>query len=187
MPTKFLSVITFLILICDAQINKIFKYISCYFKWKYNKKEIAHGSVIEWFYLIKSLFCYYNFIITWQLSRRMNWNREYIYFFLFLIYIFSPWKTSTKKRQNWNGYKTSEMKFYVFKTCLYFIFNIKLCWQRRFLPFNFFSFLFYCLQRDWKNIFQSLVILRKSWLWRIQQHGVQGMKSYFLFLKKLSC
>ena len=129
------------------------------------KKEIAHGSVIERFYLIKCLFCYYNFV----------------------VYIFSPWKTSTKKRQNWNGYKTNEMKFYVFKTCLYFIFNIKLCWQRRFLPFNFFSFLFYCLQRDWKNIFQSLVILRKSWLWRIQQHGVQGMKSYFLFLKKLSC
>ena len=130
-------------------------------------KEIAHGSVIERFYLIKSLFCYYDFILlfTYSLLERHPQKSDKI--------------EMATKRVRW--------KFYVFKTCLYFIFNIKLCWQRRFLPFNFFSFLFYCLQRDWKNIFQSLVILRKSWLWRIQQHGVQGMKSYFLFLKKLSC
>ena len=135
--------------------------------YKSTTKEIAHGSVIERFYLIKSLFCYHNFILLFKYSLLERHPQK------------SDKIEMATKRVRW--------KFYVFKTCLYFIFNIKLCWQRRFLPFNFFSFLFYCLQRDWKNIFQSLVILRKSWLWRIQQHGVQGMKSYFLFLKKLSC
>lgn len=33
-----------------------------------SKKEIAHGSVIERFYLIKSLFCYYDFILLFTYS-----------------------------------------------------------------------------------------------------------------------
>ena len=58
------------------------------------------------------------------------------------------------------------MKFYVFKTCLYFIFNIKLCWQRRFLPFNFSLFCSIVYRGTERTFF-------KVW-WYCGSHGYEG-------------
>ena len=47
-----------------------------------------------------------------------------------------------KKATKLKRLQKSEMKLFMSsKTCLYFIFNMKLCWQRRFLPFLIFLFL----------------------------------------------
>ena len=118
MATNFFVLITSPIYIRSAQIGKISKQISCYLS---NIKECT--SQHNWM------------IVSYQKLIPLK-------LFYLIIYAISSWEIFTKKRQNWNGYKRVRWTFFMSsKTCLYFIFNMKLCWQRRFLPFLIFLFL----------------------------------------------